>query len=230
MLVGRGQVHHFERAQDLSGAIVRFGDELLYDEVAGPGQSPGRLLTGRQIPVIRVPSDSTARVDALIHALDAEAKGPVDARSVGVQRHLLLALLGWAERWSQEGAPRQTAEDESDIRLHRRFVDLLERGFADHHDVGHYAQGLGVSPGVLWRALSRVTDNSTRGLITERVMLEAARLLRFTEMSVSEIASRVGFNDRLYFSRAFKRQYGESPLAYRERLHGRDGAEPYADH
>jgi AraC family transcriptional regulator, transcriptional activator of pobA len=50
------------------------------------------------------------------------------------------------------------------------------------------------------------------------VMLEAARLLRFTDMQVGEIAFRVGLDDQLYFSRAFKRQYRESPLAYRDRL------------
>jgi AraC family transcriptional activator of pobA len=52
-------------------------------------------------------------------------------------------------------------------------------------------------------------------------MLEAARLLRFSEMSVGEIAHRAGYGDQLYFSRAFKRQFGEAPSAYRERLRGR---------
>jgi AraC family transcriptional regulator, transcriptional activator of pobA len=52
-------------------------------------------------------------------------------------------------------------------------------------------------------------------------MLEAARLLRFTDLSVGEIAFRVGLGDQLYFSRAFKRHYGESPVAYRDRLRGR---------
>ena len=36
-------------------------------------------------------------------------------------------------------------------------------------------------------------------------MLEAARLLRFTDLTVGEVAHRVGFDDQLYFSRAFKR-------------------------
>ena len=51
-------------------------------------------------------------------------------------------------------------------------------------------------------------------------MLEAARLLRFTHLSVGEVAFRAGFEDPLYFSRAFKRHHGEPPLAYRERLRG----------
>ncbi len=40
-------------------------------------------------------------------------------------------------------------------------------------------------------------------------------------MSVGEIAYRAGYDDQLYFSRAFKRQFGEPPSAYRERMRGR---------
>ncbi len=52
-------------------------------------------------------------------------------------------------------------------------------------------------------------------------MLEAARLLRFTDLTVQEIGHRTGFRDPLYFSRAFKRHQGESPLAYRARVQGK---------
>ena len=55
-------------------------------------------------------------------------------------------------------------------------------------------------------------------------MLEAARLVRYTDLTVGEIAFRVGFEDQLYFSRAFKRHRGEAPTAYRARL--REGADP----
>ena len=47
-------------------------------------------------------------------------------------------------------------------------------------------------------------------------MLEAARLLRFSDLSVGEVAFRAGFADPLYFSRAFKRHRGEAPMAYRD--------------
>ena len=66
-----------------------------------------------------------------------------------------------------------------------------------------------------------MTGRTTKELITDRRMLEAARLLRFSELGVGEVAYRAGYGDQLYFSRAFKRQFGESPSAYRERMRGR---------
>ena len=70
-------------------------------------------------------------------------------------------------------------------------------------------------PAALSRALSHVTGRATKELITDRVMLEAARLLRFTDLSVGEIAFRAGFADPLYFSRAFKRHTARHRSAYR---------------
>jgi AraC family transcriptional activator of pobA len=51
-------------------------------------------------------------------------------------------------------------------------------------------------------------------------MLEAKRLLRYTDLTVGEIAHRVGFADQLYFSRAFKRNAGRAPQAYRDEVRG----------
>ena len=51
-------------------------------------------------------------------------------------------------------------------------------------------------------------------------MLEAARLLRFTDLTVGQVAHRVGYDDQPYFSRAFKRHVGEwrrRPTASAER-------------
>ena len=48
-------------------------------------------------------------------------------------------------------------------------------------------------------------------------MLEKARALRFTDLSVKEIAARLGFTDEFAFTKAFKRQRGEAPLEFRNR-------------
>ncbi len=69
--------------------------------------------------------------------------------------------------------------------------------------------------GALTRASRDVTGRTTKQLVTDRVLLEAARLLRFTDLTVGEIAFRTGYEDQLYFSRAFKRRYGDAPTPYR---------------
>ena len=164
-----------------------------------------------------MPDSEEDRLEALLDMLSAESMGPRDARKIDLQRHLLTSLLLWVERWHDDARPTELGTDAAG-RLHRRFVQVLERDFAAHHDTGHYADALGVPQAALSRALSEVTGHPTKELITDRVMLEAARLLGFTDDSVNEVAFATGFDDQLYFSRAFKRHHGEAPTAYRERL------------
>ncbi|MFI1030435.1 helix-turn-helix transcriptional regulator [Streptomyces sp. NPDC020951] len=222
-LVGRGQVYRYDDMSDVDGAVIGFGDDLLYE---GPATQVNPVwLVGRYgTQSVSVPVEDAPRMDLLIDILTAEAERPHDASSVEVQRHLLLTLLLLVQRHYDDARAEGAMSDDGDARLHRRFVALLERDFAHHHDVDHYAEALGVPAPLLARALSSSTGHPTKALITDRAMLEASRLLRFTDLQIGVIASRVGLRNQFYFSRAFKQRYGESPQAYRTRV--RDGASP----
>jgi AraC family transcriptional regulator, transcriptional activator of pobA len=219
-LIGRGQVHVFTRAEDVSGTTVRFGDEAL---IGGAAQraTPGWMLAGRGGLTVDVPDGDVARLESVIAALAAEVERPPDARSADVERHLLSVLLLWLERWHDDTRTERRDADDAELILHSRFAERLEADFAAHHDAAHYAGALAVPAAALSRALSHVTGRSTKELVTDRVMLEAARLLRFTDLTVQEVGHRTGFRDPLYFSRAFKRHHGESPQAYRGRVQGK---------
>jgi AraC family transcriptional activator of pobA len=184
-LIGQGQVHVFERASGLHGAVVRFGEELLHGDPA-TASNPAWLVSSRAVQRVSVPSGEAGRLEAAIELLAAETRRSPDSRSVDLQRHLLSAVLLWVERWYEATRIEQHDADDPDLRLYRRL-----------------------------------TGRTTKELITDRRMLEAARLLRFSELAVGEVAYRAGYGDQLYFSRAFKRQFGESPSAYRERMRGR---------
>jgi AraC family transcriptional regulator, transcriptional activator of pobA len=222
-LIGRGQVHVFECAKRVEGAVVRFGEELLF---GGTEQRIvlGWLLAGKCGRSVPVPEDETARLEAVIDALRAEVRRSPDGQSVELQRQLISVILLWIERWYDASRAEPHGADEADIQLLRRFVSRLESDYAQHHDAAHYADRLAVPPAALSRALSRVTGSSTKELVTDRVMVEAARLLRFSDLTAQQIAHRVGFSDPLYFSRAFKRHWGEAPTGYRSRVRGNGGA------
>jgi AraC family transcriptional activator of pobA len=216
-LIGRGAVHVFERAEGLTGAALRFGEELLL----GGRVAPGWLLAGRGGRTVDVPDREAERLESALSAVAAEAARPPDPYSADLQRHLVSAVLLWVERWYDAVRTERRAVDDAEVQLHRRFAALLERDFRAHHDAAHYADALAVPPAALSRALAQLTGRSTKEHVTDRVMLEAARLLRFTDASVGEVAHRAGFGDPLYFSRAFKRHVGQAPMAYREGVRGK---------
>jgi len=218
-VIGRGQVHVFAHAEGVSGAAVRFGEQRL--QGAGAGRAdPSWLLAGCGGRVVHVPEGEVAGLESTIAVLAAESARPVDERSADLQRHLLSVLLLWVERWyDAERSERPEPHDDA-VQLYRRFARVLERDFATHHDAVHYADALAVPPAALSQALTQASGRSTKELVTDRVMIEAARLLRFSDRPVSEIAYLTGFGDPLYFSRAFKRQHGAAPSAFRDSARG----------
>lgn len=216
-VIGRGQVHQFRHAEALRGGVVRFREEALH----GGAQRilPARLLSGAGGREIRVPGDAGGALDAVLSMLASESRRPPDSYAADIVRHLLSALLLWLERW-HDAARAERPGDDADLQLHRRFSERLEGDFAIHHDARHYAESLRVPGPALARALTRRTGRTTKELVLDRVMLEATRLLRYTDLTVGEIAHRVGFRDPLYFSRAFRRHIGDPPQEYRARTRG----------
>jgi AraC family transcriptional activator of pobA len=216
-VIGQGQVHQFRWAEDLRGAVVRFTGAAL----DGGGRIPaGRLLSGGGGHTIALPPGELERASALVRLLAGEVARPPDPYAAGVEQHLLGTLLLWLERWYDASRSERHAGDDADVQLHRRFAERLEADFARHHDAAHYADALAVPGAALAKVLQRLTGRTTKELILDRVMLEAARLLRFTDLTVGQIAYRVGYEDQPYFSRAFKRHFGAGPQAYRDGARG----------
>jgi AraC family transcriptional regulator, transcriptional activator of pobA len=218
-IIGRGQVHVFEEGEHIHGAVLRLRDELL------PGDSQrlpaGWLLSGRCGRSVPVPGDRADQFEALLRALDDELRRPAGPESSQLRGHLISVVLLWLERWYDADRAHRPDSDEAEVQLLRRFIRMLERDYAGHHDAGHYADELRVPLAALSRALTQVTGRGTKELVLDRVMSEAARLLRFTDLTVQQVALRVGYDDPLYFSRAFKRHFGDSPMAYRAQSRGR---------
>jgi AraC family transcriptional activator of pobA len=214
-VIARGQVHQFRAARGLGGALLRITDAALTG-------AEGRLLGGAHqgARVIAVPPGERGRFEAVLRALHAGTRRPPDPYAPDLVRHLTATVLLWLERWHDASRAERPEADDADVALHRRFAELLEGDFAAHHDVAHYADALAVPAAALSRALVAVTGRATKELIVERVMLEAMRLLRFTGLTVGEVAFRVGYADQLYFSRAFKRYAGRAPRVYRTEVHG----------
>ena len=209
-IIARGQVHQFQRAEDVTAVVARFEDDWL-------SSSRRWLFSGQSCTALSVPEDDAARFDALLDLLRVENERPAGPESAELRRHLLAAVLLWAQRW-REGQLEEGGASRTDLQLYQQFDELLERDFAANHDAAHYADELGVTTGTLSRLLTKLTGRSTKQVILDRVILEAVRLLRFSDLQVKEIADRLGFSDQFAFSKAFKRQRGEAPADFRQRL------------
>jgi AraC family transcriptional regulator, transcriptional activator of pobA len=100
----------------------------------------------------------------------------------------------------------------------RQLKDLVEKNFSHHRNPGFYAGLLNITPKALGKLVKKYFNKTLTDLIHERVLIEAKRELYLTEKAIKVIASELGFEDPLYFSRWFKKHTNISPEMYRETL------------
>lgn len=104
-----------------------------------------------------------------------------------------------------------------DKKLIRDFSKLIEEYYLKRKQIKFYADRLNVSSSYLSELCKRYTGKSMQQLLLDRIILEAQRLLRYSELTVKEIAIKLGYDDSSYFSRLYKVKTGESPMAYRSK-------------
>ena len=83
----------------------------------------------------------------------------------------------------------------------------------------HGDDGLGNLPGRLTSTL-QLDPRPAHRLIVERVVLEAKKLLTYTDLNAAEIAHFLGFDEPTHFGRFFRRYVGTTPLAWRQAQSG----------
>ena len=78
------------------------------------------------------------------------------------------------------------------------------------------AKAVFVSPCHLSRTFKQLAGQSIMDFVQEQRLAKAEELLATTGLTVTEVASRVGFNDAAYFATCFKKKRNMSPLRYRK--------------
>lgn len=105
---------------------------------------------------------------------------------------------------------------EKDLDLVRRFNLLVEINFRTLHNVKSYADLLNRSSKTLSNLFAQYNQPSPLQIIHKRIILEAKRLVLYTNKSVKEITFELGFEAIPHFSRFFKKHIGVSPSEFKE--------------
>jgi AraC family transcriptional activator of pobA len=92
----------------------------------------------------------------------------------------------------------------------------LEEDFREHPSVARCADKLGVTEARLRAACRASAGRSPVQLLHDRLRLEAVRVMRYSNMSVAQVAIYLGFSDPAYFSRFFTQSFGASPSTFRK--------------
>lgn len=97
----------------------------------------------------------------------------------------------------------------------RQFTELLGEHYKHERSVGFYARQLCITPKYLTTLIKRISGKSVSEWIDNYVIIEAKTLLKYSNMSVQEIAYYLNFPNQSFFGSYFKRNAGMSPSQYK---------------
>ncbi|MFZ6010772.1 MAG: helix-turn-helix domain-containing protein [Bacteroidota bacterium] len=106
--------------------------------------------------------------------------------------------------------------DGHDLDVVRNFSALVEKHFRTMHMVSDYAELMNKSPKTLSNVFNTLGQKTPLQIIHERVILEAKKLLLYTDKTAKEISFELNFSDPVQFSRLFKNATGQTPVEFKK--------------
>jgi AraC family transcriptional regulator, transcriptional activator of pobA len=210
------EFHHIEVKQVTSMRLVRFNRPFfcIIDHDSEVGCRGILFFGASQLPVFRIPEAELEKFDTLwkMFLIEMQSKDDLQIEMLQMMLKRLLILCTRLFKEQRQLAPLA----KNNLELVREFNFLVESHFKTKHTVADYAELLHRSPKTLSNLFAQVSPKTPLQIINERKMLEARRLLRYTDQAVSDIAYAIGYEDVQTFSRFFKTQEGMSPSAFRE--------------
>jgi YesN/AraC family two-component response regulator len=146
------------------------------------------------------------------------------AIALGVIRYLLKPtnpeeLIGILEdiRLSTATDAKPERPDEINNLLVRKAVRYIEERYAEPFSLKDLAEELFVSPNYLCELFKRHTGRNITEYLSDYRLRQAEKYLKQIACKVADVSTLVGYKDAKYFSTAFKKKYGMTPLEYRNR-------------
>lgn len=216
-----GQTHHWELSNDVEGYIFFHSHNFYELEFTSQSILDYPFYYSRQNkPSLTIPEEQTSFIKNTFISLMNEYTTNQAFKKQKILSLLQSLYIDLSRLYAREQTATNSPEVTNNQYLHRLEL-LIENNFHQMKSPSAYAERLNITT----RHLNRLTQNSfgksTSELITERVILEAKRLLIYKEIALTDISFQLGFEEYTYFSRIFKKHTGTTPRDFRKKYHSK---------
>lgn len=214
-----GQVHLLNTQGPADGYVISFTNEFMGREEESFDLlfNTGLFNALSHSPVIKVNANMHEEMEDMAEKMMKEFANYYLLRSEILRGYLKIFLIYLTRQFER---PAENDGQTRNIDLSRRFLSLVERNFGSKHMVAEYADELVVTPNHLNEVVKKVTGFPASHHIQQRIILEAKRQAAYSNLTMKEVAYRLGFEDMAHFSKFFKNASGQSFTDFRKRLAG----------
>lgn len=201
--------------------------DLVVSDIMMPVMSGVELCTlikndaeNSHIPVILLTAKSSgeSRVEGYDSGADAFISKPFEIQVLKSRIKNLISkrekLLSVFSNTAHFSLAEKSGENKQD-RFLTRIVEIVHQNL-DNPDLGYkdFVEQMGMSKTKLYRKLGEQTGQSINLFIRTIRLQVAMEMLQNTDLTISEISYKVGFNDPNYFSKCFRQQFDKSPSEF----------------
>ncbi|WP_228457345.1 helix-turn-helix domain-containing protein [Chryseobacterium indologenes] len=210
-----GQVHSWELSEDIDGYIFFCSQEFY--EIHYVNQKLrnfpffGSVTFPRKLQLHTVELEETVR---LFEKLGNEYQSKHIMKEGLILSLMSQLFIDAARLFSRDTDFMESSAGPSYFKHYQDFETLIEEHFTEEKSIAYYASLLEISSKHLNRIVKTVVQKTATDVITERVVLEAKRMLMYLDESLVEIAFRLGYEEYSYFVRVFRKSSGMTPTQF----------------
>ena len=206
-LMAPGQVHSFDM-QNVKGFIIYFKTDMVgIKDIPFFNHS---FVT----PALYLRSEHEF-IDWIFHSLSFEYKHNNFAKNELIEAQLQLLLI-FMTRLFLEQKENHNVSLPKHVVIIKKLDNLIDKHFIKQQNTAFYSDSLNISSRQLNNILKENVGKSISELIHQRILIEAKRLLSYTEKTISEIAYELNFTDKTYFHKFFKANEHLTPETFRK--------------
>ncbi|MBP3682851.1 MAG: AraC family transcriptional regulator [Rikenellaceae bacterium] len=170
-------------------------------------------------PLVNLTQEQQEDIERYFDLLENISNNSDLAHRDEIVRGLLMSMF-YRISDTYEQRPQVLDEKERSVRNRReeyfaKFITLLSENFKRERTVGFYAEQMCVTPKYLSLLIKDFSGKSAAEWIDSYVITEAKTLLRYSTMSIQEVAYELNFSSQSFFGKYFKHLTGMSPSEYK---------------
>ncbi len=211
MFISRHQIHHFDFNPDVKGYVIPFDDNILYLGNDDPYRIKIKLAFEEVNFISNLDQDYGFYFEQLWQEFNHQQDGISSEIIRSIMRTLMLKTL---VRYHQSLSLHQSSSPAALEFL--QLKELIETHYKRTRKVTDYAQMMGKTTKKINTIVKENTGRTAKELIDDRVMLEAKRLLAYSEYSIVDIALILGFNEATNMTKFFRRHTEVTSKEFRD--------------
>ena len=217
ILVPAAVAHGFRFEPGTEGWVMTFTEDAAFALADRSGEALSRLRALAAHPIIPIVGEAQrTRLSAQCAELFEEGSLAREGYRMAMRSLLALIAVDVARLAASRARTGSITLQPADATV-AQLRTLVDEYFRREHQLGFYAEKLGMTVDRLNDHVKRATGVTAGHLVRQRLLTEAKRQLVFTTQPIQDIAEELAFSDPSHFARFFRKQTGTTPHEFRER-------------